>query len=1066
MSGIFASKQQTVAQQSPALTAMPIQTSCYGKPVALAYGQCRIGNNIIDYQNFAQHGSNNGGGVGKGGVSGGGGGGGKGGSPNPSITYSADLDIALCQGTITGVPNMWVSQTQTTPSAQGFAIKFGTYPQTPAWGNYGYSGVAHLYETAYNLGDTGSCPNFNFEVQGTLWGTAANAIDADASQVVNDILTNSFYGVGFPSSRLGTIVQQQQVSYIPSSPYQITVPNSSGFLYNLDVISQLGVTMTCVASSPNTGQYSFNAGVYTFSAADSGTQVKINYAWLNSNLTLYQSFCGATGMFISPAYESQTQSSSMLDDLAKFTNSSWVWSSGVLTLVPRGTNAVSGNGYTYNPNQTPLFSLTDDDFLPAGGGASSGDDPVQLQRTRPADQMNNIQLEFMDRSNQYAPGMIEINDQAMIDKFGKRTAGSQTAHMFCLASAASVSAQFLMQEEYIRNTYTFETDERYILLDPMDLISITDTRLGITNQLVRITEITENDDGTLTFVAEEYPVNSGLPASYSLNQGSGFIPNFNVAPGSVNTPQIFACPPSLSQNQGLMIYAAVSGSVPTTYGGCYVYASSDGTTYKQVGKIVGSSRMGVTTADFAADGDPDTTDTLSVNLTMSAGVLLSGTQSDADNANTLCLVRGSNGDEYISYETATLTSAYNYNLGTYIRRAQYQTSNVLHPAGSSFVRIDAGVLGIPYQANQIGQNIYLKFTAFNTYGGGQESLSNVTAYPFTLPAPPPPPNVTGFTAAQSGNTVVLSWDPVAYPTVALAGYFVGYAPQGTTNWNSFTMLTEVSATTEITTADVPPGHWTFGIKAVSIAGSNDPFGNGTSAQQTTADLTVVFVVSSIVYQQDEAPGWNGTDSGFITHYTGVQVPNDQHTVSYYNWEWVDQYVPTPVTSATYTTNTIDLGYNSTLLVALLSNTALGAMQTGAAPTINVYLDSWLTGGSDPNTYTLWNTAASLNIRYFKARITYSGITAGNVSNILDFEPTVTQSAQTTQSASGVTVSPGGTAITFSPQFHLTPSIQVTPTSSGATGASATGCTNTGFTFHIWTGSTDTGGVGNWTATGI
>ena len=61
--------------------------------------------------------------------------------------------------------------------------------------------------------------------------------------------------------------------------------------------------------------------------------------------------------------------------------------------------------------------------------------------------------------------------------------------------------------------------------------------------------------------------------------------------------------------------------------------------------------------------------------------MLSGTQADADNLVTLCYVDG----ELISYRTATLTAAYQYDL-TYLRRGVYGTAINAHSAGSNFAR--------------------------------------------------------------------------------------------------------------------------------------------------------------------------------------------------------------------------------------------------------------------------------------------------------------------------------------------------------------------------------------------
>lgn len=66
-----------------------------------------------------------------------------------------------------------------------------------------------------------------------------------------------------------------QVFTVPSSPYQVTVPT----LWLLDRgVSNAGVPMVKVASSPAAGQYTAAAGVYTFSVADAGAVVAITYA--------------------------------------------------------------------------------------------------------------------------------------------------------------------------------------------------------------------------------------------------------------------------------------------------------------------------------------------------------------------------------------------------------------------------------------------------------------------------------------------------------------------------------------------------------------------------------------------------------------------------------------------------------------------------------------------------------------------------------------------------------------------------------------------------------------------
>ena len=93
------------------------------------------------------------------------------------------------------------------------------------------------------------------------------------------------------------------------------------------------------------------------------------------------------------------------------------------------------------------------------------------------------------------------------------------------------------------------------------------------------------------------------------------------------------------------------------------------------------------------------------------------------------------------------------------------------------------------------------------------------------------------------------------------------------------------------------------------------------------------------------------------------------------------------------------------------------------------------------------------------------VTPGSVYFITHFIPTVDRAPQT-QAAGGVVVAPGGTVITFSPQFHQAPFVQVTAISSTALYATAASVSATQFTAHVFNNAgSDVGGTVNWSATG-
>lgn len=227
--------------------------------------------------------------------------------------------------------------------------------------------------------------------------------------------------------------------------------------------------------------------------------------------------------------------------------------------------------------------------------------------------------------------------------------------------------------------------------------------------------------GTIT------PIGIGTAALYQRLATAGGGIDTLVDPGNTNPPIIFEPPPALSGG-AFEVWVIASGGAD--WGGCQVWVSSDNATYALAGTIYRGARQGVLTASLPSNADPDTTNTLSVDLTQSGGQVLSGTLADADNFVTLCYADG----ELVSYRTATLTSAYHYDL-TYLRRGVYGTPINAHSSGSNFARFgpnDPSLFRYQYPSNFVGQTIYVKLPAFNTFGQSLQDLSGLTADTYSL----------------------------------------------------------------------------------------------------------------------------------------------------------------------------------------------------------------------------------------------------------------------------------------------------------------------------------------------
>jgi hypothetical protein len=466
------------------------------------------------------------------------------------------------------------------------------------------------------------------------------------------------------------------------------------------------------------------------------TDPRWGLGWNSSLLDLagtwanFSAYCLANGIFLSTTMDSQEQASAVLQRYLQITNSEAVWSGNILKLIPYGDTTLVGNGVTFSPNTTPIYDLGDDDFI-----ADAGNDPVTIEIPTVTDAYNDVKVEYVERSNAYNPEIVEAKDDASIYQFGVRPMDTITLHdIKTQRVAALVADQILRNSVYKRKKYNFKTRSRYALLEPMDMVTLTDSNLGLSKTPVRLLSIEEDDKRQLKMVAEEFPWGTATPTLYPKQLSAGFQPNSAADPGPVNPPIIFEANNRVTGQIGYQLWFGVSGLLTGLWGGCRVYLSENGTDYKQIldingnDKIHGAARMGVTTATFASGSDPDTTHTCSIDLGESAGQLTSGASGDADALQTLCLVDS----ELIAFSTATLVAGNQYNLTTYIRRGLLNSTIASHSSGAPFLRIDEGVFKWAFDASMIGKTLHFKFTSFNVAQNMEQSLSDATDYTITI----------------------------------------------------------------------------------------------------------------------------------------------------------------------------------------------------------------------------------------------------------------------------------------------------------------------------------------------
>lgn len=448
--------------------------------------------------------------------------------------------------------------------------------------------------------------------------------------------------------------------------------------------------------------------------------VGFDSSWIE-DMSSYRDYCLAENLLLSPVLDEQAPASEAITRWLQLTNSEIVWSAGKMKVIPFGDQVVTGNGVTWYPSVMPVAHLTYDDFLSEDGTA-----PLQIKIKSQADSYNEVSLEILDRAHEYNTDVVRGVDQAAIEQFGSRPMDTIKAYEICDPAIGAHSAQLLVQRKlYVRNEYQFSLGWQHVLLEPMDLVTVTEPGLKLDRRLVRLISVEEDEDGKLAIVAEDALLGIGSAPKYPVQSKAGFQGNQNAEPGPILPPVIFNPPESLLLAGELQVWGAVGGA-GESWGGCEVWISADGNSYRMVESVYGRSRFGRLTMPLPAGGDPDITNTLSIKLDV-ADQLTAATTAEADSGATLCWIDG----ELISYRDAILTDVGSYNL-QYLRRGRLSSAVSSHPVDSSFVRLDDAIWKYTYAADQIGKQVWVKFRSFNVFGRALEDLADVTAYSIVL----------------------------------------------------------------------------------------------------------------------------------------------------------------------------------------------------------------------------------------------------------------------------------------------------------------------------------------------
>lgn len=341
----------------------------------------------------------------------------------------------------------------------------------------------------------------------------------------------------------------------------------------------------------------------------------------------------------------------------------------------------------------------------------------------------------------------------------------------------------------------------------------------------------------------------------------------------------------------------------------------------------------------------------------------------------------------------------------------------------------------------------------------------------------PPPDIDFFNVLQNGETAVFRWQQVNAPDID--SYEIRFGDPENSTWEDSVRIVDATKSSTIAQADVPPGEWTFYIKALDTAGNTS-----INAAERTVEITTDFESVSVV-QHD--PNW--TDG------------------TYNNFSLVGDFLvqDDPTQEAVYETDVVDLGFQAkdSRVWATINIGASTVDKTVDYGIIGVEAETFITYGlitdsatefldygellistpvSDPDifyevawsddnvTFTDWRSwsRGTIDARYIKQRLRVIPPDDVESIKVLRAFKTVIDFFPRTERAQNLTVASGGTTFNFDREFNNKPVVVGTIESAGSLYAVRRSTTTTSVTFSILdSDGNDVGGTGlDYVATGI
>jgi hypothetical protein len=237
-----------------------------------------------------------------------------------------------------------------------------------------------------------------------------------------------------------------------------------------------------------------------------------------TNATNIQAANQLFGLTVARTVDSGLTGDTVLQELMDATNSRVVYSRGKVYIIPDGKEELFVGSYAdatgsnvrymgiYYPPYSAYLSPVEttkvvgvDDLIKYGN-----DDPIEIIRVPDVEIYNAIQIKFRNMFANYNETVVEHIDYADSNLRGVKRKQISNSWITNPNQALWLARLVVDKNLNNRNSYRFTLGPRWALLEPTDILTLTEAVTGVSNVKVRINSIEENDDGSLKIDATEW----------------------------------------------------------------------------------------------------------------------------------------------------------------------------------------------------------------------------------------------------------------------------------------------------------------------------------------------------------------------------------------------------------------------------------------------------------------------------------------------------------------------------------------------------------------------------------